>query len=199
MVYSELTKKAMKIAFDAHKDQVDKSGMPYIYHPIHLAEQMDDECSTCVALLHDTVEDTDITFETLSELGFPKEIIDALKLLTHNKEVPYMEYIKEIKKNKLATKVKCADLAHNSTVSRLDVVDNKVLQRVKKYFKALVFLNEIDNEEDVNYYVVDNTRLVKRKGRMFFSISNSGNWKESTSHDIVAFYDVAKNFEELDI
>ena len=54
-------KKALRISFNAHKSQIDKSGMPYVYHPFHLAEQMDDELSTCVALLHDVVEDTDIT------------------------------------------------------------------------------------------------------------------------------------------
>ena len=105
MIYTDLTKQAMKIAFDAHKDQVDKSGMPYIYHPIHLAEQMDDEYSTCVALLHDTVEDTDLTFEKLEACGFPTDVIDALKLLTHEDSVPYMEYVKKIKDNQIAKKV----------------------------------------------------------------------------------------------
>ena len=75
MIYTEMTKKAMMIAFQAHKNQTDKSGMPYIYHPIHLAEQMIDEESTCVALLHDVVEDTDWTFEELAEQGFDGRII----------------------------------------------------------------------------------------------------------------------------
>ena len=152
-----------------------------------------------MALLHDMVEDTYITFKDLEKYGFPKEVIEALKLLTHNKDIPYMEYIKEIKKNKLATRVKCADLAHNSTVPRLDVVNNKALQRVKKYFKALVFLDENDKEEEAKYYVMDNTRLVKRENTMFFSISNSGIWEDSTSYDIAAFCDAAKNYEELNI
>ena len=57
MLYTNLTKKALKISFQAHKNQLDKSGIPYVYHPFHLAEQMDDEYSVCVALLHDVVED----------------------------------------------------------------------------------------------------------------------------------------------
>ena len=99
MLYTELTKKAMKISFEAHKNQVDKNGIPYIYHPIHLAEQMDDENTICVALLHDVVEDTDITFEELQKSGFNDNIIEALKLMTHDERVSYMDYVREIKNN----------------------------------------------------------------------------------------------------
>ena len=101
MIYTDLTKKAMKLCFDAHKNQVDKSGMPYVFHPFHLAEQMTDEATTVVALLHDVVEDTELTFEDLEKQGFSYEIINALKLLTHDKKIPYMEYVGEIKKNKI--------------------------------------------------------------------------------------------------
>ena len=99
MIYTPLTKKALKISFAAHKDQVDKSGMPYVYHPFHLAEQMNDENSTCVALLHDVVEDTDITFDDLASEGFPAEVIDALALMTHDDNVPYMDYVRKIQTN----------------------------------------------------------------------------------------------------
>ncbi|MBQ6860258.1 MAG: HD domain-containing protein [Clostridia bacterium] len=144
MIYTKLTKKAMKIAFNAHKEQVDKTGLPYIYHPIHLAEQMNDENTTCVALLHDVVEDTEITFEDLEKEGFTKEIIEALKLMTHGDAVPYLEYVKEIKKNPIATAVKLADLNHNSDLSRLDVVDEKAKERVEKYKKAIEILTSLD-------------------------------------------------------
>ena len=140
MIYTPLTKKAMKIAFEAHKEQIDKSGMPYIYHPIHLAEQMVDEATTCVALLHDVVEDTETTFEALEREGFTAEIIEALKLLTHNDAVPYMEYVVAIKNNPIAKTVKLADLAHNSDLTRLDVVDEKAVKRVEKYKQAIMFL-----------------------------------------------------------
>lgn len=141
MIYTDLTKKALKISFSAHKDQVDKSGMPYVYHPFHLAEQMDDEYSTCVALLHDVVEDTDITLDELSEL-FPKEVTDAIAMMTHDDSVPYLDYVREIKNNPIAAKVKLADLKHNSDLTRLDVVDDKALERVEKYKKAISILTD---------------------------------------------------------
>ena len=140
MIYTKLTKLAMQISFDAHKEQKDKSGLPYIFHPFHIAEQMSDEITVCVALLHDVVEDTDMTFEKLSELGFTTEIIEALKLLTHDDSVPYMDYVKEIAKNPVAKAVKLADLRHNSDLTRLDVIDEKALKRAEKYKKAMELL-----------------------------------------------------------
>lgn len=140
MIYTDLTKKALKLCFEAHKEQVDKSGMPYVFHPFHLAEQMNDETTTVVALLHDVVEDTKTTFEDLEKQGFGVEIINALKLLTHDKGVPYMDYIAEIKKNRIATKVKLADLRHNSDLTRLSIIDEKSLKRKEKYEKAIRFL-----------------------------------------------------------
>ena len=78
MIYTEQTVKALKLCFVAHKEQTDKSGLPYVFHPFHLAEQMKDEATTCVALLHDVVEDSDMTLEGLREAGFPEEIVEAV-------------------------------------------------------------------------------------------------------------------------
>ncbi len=142
MIYSELTKKALKLSFDAHKDQTDKSGMPYVYHPFHLAEQMDTEETVIVALLHDVVEDTDYTIQDIADMGFPQTVIDALELLTHDKGVPYMDYVARIKGNPIASAVKLADLRHNSDVSRLDILDEKAIERNKKYEKAIRLLTE---------------------------------------------------------
>lgn len=142
MIYTAMTKMAMKLCFDTHKDQLDKTGLPYVFHPFHLAEQMDDEISTVCALLHDVVEDSNITFEDLAKMGFSGEIIDVLKLLTHAEEVPYMDYVREIKKNPTATKVKIADLKHNSDTTRLDVVDEWAIKRNEKYAEALRILTE---------------------------------------------------------
>ena len=141
MIYTALTKKALRISFNAHKNQLDKSGMPYVYHPFHVAEQMKDEYSTCVALLHDVVEDTDITLDELKSNGFPDEVIEALSLMTHSDDVPYLDYIRALKDNPLARKVKMADLAHNSDLSRLDVVDEKAVERVNKYKQAILILD----------------------------------------------------------
>ena len=140
MLYTKLTKLAMKIAFEAHKDQTDKTGLPYIYHPAHLAEQMTEESTTCVALLHDVIEDTDMTSEQLREMGFTEEMLTALQLLTHDAAVPYMEYVQAIKSNRIATIVKLADLRHNSDLTRLDVVDDKARVRVQKYQQAIALL-----------------------------------------------------------
>ena len=142
MIYTELTKKALKLCFESHKEQVDKSGVPYVFHPFHLAEQMTDESTTVVALLHDVVEDAATTFEDLEKQGFSDEIINALKLLTHDKGVPYMDYVAEIKTNRIATVVKLADLRHNSDLTRLSVVDEKALKRKEKYEKAIKLLVE---------------------------------------------------------
>ena len=117
MIYTPLTNKAMKIAYAAHHGQVDYNGIPYIFHPIHLAEAMDDEISCCAALLHDVVEDTDVTMEELA-LEFPDAVIRVLKLLTHEKGVDYFEYVRAIKADPVAVKVKLADLAHNGDQTR---------------------------------------------------------------------------------
>lgn len=112
MIYTALTNRAMVIAYDAHHGQVDKQGIPYVFHPFHVAEQMTDELSTCVGLLHDVVEDSDVTLEDLAR-EFPAEIIEALALLTHDESVPYLEYVQALASNELARAVKRADLEHN--------------------------------------------------------------------------------------
>ena len=94
--YTSLTKKAMMICFETHKNQKDKSGMPYVFHPFHLAEQMETEDEICTALLHDVAEDSDCTIEDLKKEGFSADTIEALRLLPHEKSVPYMDYITAI-------------------------------------------------------------------------------------------------------
>lgn len=118
MIYTPLTNKAMKLAYDAHHGQIDAGGIPYIFHPYHLAEQMQDEITTCVALLHDVVEDTSITIDEL-EGEFPQEVITALQLLTHDPSTDYFDYIQELKDNPVAKAVKVADLNHNTDATRL--------------------------------------------------------------------------------
>ena len=142
MIYTDLTKKALKVCFEAHKEQIDKTGIPYVFHPFHLAEQMDDEISTVCALLHDVVEDTEITFASLSEMGFPAVVIEVLNLLTHEDGVPYMDYVKKIGTNPIAKKVKIADLTHNSDVTRLDHIDEYAMKRNEKYAEALRLLKD---------------------------------------------------------
>ena len=142
MLYTPLTKKALRLCFDAHKGQTDKSGMPYVFHPFHLAEQMTDEISTVCALLHDVVEDTDYTLDDLSEMGFPPEVTEVLALLTHDPSVEYLDYVREIAKNPTAKIIKLADLKHNSDLTRLDEIDGLALARVEKYKTAIAILSE---------------------------------------------------------
>ena len=140
MIYTELTKRALLLSFEAHREQRDKSGMPYVYHPFHVAEQMKDEYTTVAALLHDVAEDTDITIEDIRKMGFPDRVCDALRRLTHDKNVPYMEYIEALSSDPIAAAVKLADLEHNSDLSRLDSVDDKALARAGKYKAAIKLL-----------------------------------------------------------
>lgn len=145
MIYTDMTKRAMRIAFDAHKDQLDKAGLPYIFHPFHLAEQMRDETSVCVALLHDVAEDTSVSFEDMESQGISCRVIDALKILTHDSSVSYTDYIQKVKDsgNKVAIAVKLADLRHNSDTSRLSIVDEKAVARLKKYKVAIDILEAL--------------------------------------------------------
>lgn len=143
--------KALAIAQVAHQGQKDKGGVPYIQHPLAVASKMDTEDEVIVALLHDVVEDSEYTFEDLEKEGFSDHVIDALKLLTHDPKVPYMDYIRNLKDNKLARKVKLADLNHNSQLSRLNHEPTMAdLKRLKKYEAAKQLLNEnIDHPEEV--------------------------------------------------
>ena len=142
MIYTDLTKKALLISFEAHKNMKDKSGMPYVYHPFHVAEQMNDEYSVCVALLHDVVEDSGFTLDDLREAGFPDEVVNAVALMTHGEETPYFEYIEKLADDPIARRVKLADLEHNSDLGRLDTVDEAALMRVEKYRRAKQLLLE---------------------------------------------------------
>lgn len=142
MIYTEATKKALKLCFRAHRDQTDKSGLPYVFHPFHLAEQMQDEDSTVVALLHDIVEDTDTTIDDLIAMGFNDRVIAAIRLMTHDDAVPYMDYVARIKENPIARAVKLADLAHNSDPARLDAMDDWTKARMEKYARAIHLLEE---------------------------------------------------------
>lgn len=142
MLYTPLTCKAMRIAYAAHHGQVDKGGLPYIFHPYHLAEQMDDEVSCCAALLHDVAEDTNVTLQELAK-EFPKEVIEVLKLLTHPEGVPYFDYVRAIKADPTAVKIKLADIAHNSDQTRCtNLSPEQLLYFREKYAKAKAILTE---------------------------------------------------------
>ena len=141
----EIITKAFNFAKQAHKGVKRRSGEPYIMHPIAVAKIVCTEIglgstSICSALLHDVVEDTPLTFADLRERGVAPEVIEALKLLTHDESVPYLEYVRSLKPNPLARAVKLADLRHNSDLSRLPRITEKDQRRAEKYAKAIAVL-----------------------------------------------------------
>ena len=140
MIYTELTKKAMQIAYNAHHGAYDKGGMPYIHHPLHLAEQMSTEEETAVALLHDVIEDNCVTADELISKGIPACVTEAVVLLTKPLDEDYPDYVRRVAENPLAKKVKLADLKHNSDISRLSDVTEADLARLEKYKKAIEIL-----------------------------------------------------------
>ena len=144
MIYTPLTIRAMQIAYAAHHAQVDTAGVPYIFHPLHLAEQMEEEISCCAALLHDTVEDTEITLEALAA-DFPPEVVEAVGLLTHEEGTDYYDYVRRIRGNPIAKKVKLADLNHNMDATRfagVEVPKERIGYFRDKYTKAKAILLE---------------------------------------------------------
>lgn len=142
MIYTPMTIRAMKLAYEAHRGQLDYNGVPYIYHPCHLAEQMTDEISCAVALLHDVVEDTAVTLAEL-ESQFPPAVTEAVALLTHDESVDYFDYVAAIRENPVAKRVKLEDLAHNSDQSRCvgsDLTPEQLAYWREKYAKAKAIL-----------------------------------------------------------
>lgn len=142
MITTPLTVKALRIAQAAHAEQTDKGGQPYIGHPMAVAESMDDELTTVVALLHDVLEDSPMTEEDLAGFGIPDRAIRALRLLNHDPKVPYLSYVKQLRTDTVAVAVKRADLRHNMDLSRLGHEPTEEdLRRLKKYQMALEILD----------------------------------------------------------
>lgn len=140
----ELLGKAIKIAIEEHYDTYDKSGAPYILHPLHLMNQfMFDKELAMIAVLHDVVEDSDITLDDLADEGFNNRVLCAVGLLTHEKGVSYEDYIEKIGTNFDAIRVKRKDLEHNSDITRLKGVTDKDFARIKKYHRAFTRLGEL--------------------------------------------------------
>jgi GTP diphosphokinase / guanosine-3',5'-bis(diphosphate) 3'-diphosphatase len=138
-----LLEKAILVALDAHGGVLDKSGKPYILHPLRLMMAMDSEEAQITAVLHDVVEDSDVTIEELAQMGFSSDVLSALTLLTHDGErIDYAAYIAEIKGNPLAREVKLADLTHNMDPRRLPApLTERDWQRLQQYRLAWEVLN----------------------------------------------------------
>lgn len=146
MIWNDLTRKAFEIACQAHMGQTDKSGVPYILHPLRVAEHMPTAELAAVGLLHDVVEDTYVGVAELRDEGIPSEIIDAVVLLTHTHKdgLTYLEYVERLKDHALAAPVKKSDLQHNSLITRLPgEPTEKDVKRLEKYKAALKILCDV--------------------------------------------------------
>ncbi len=131
--------KALVISMKAHKGQKDKAGKKYIFHPIKVAMLSKGYKTKIVALLHDVIEDSDVTIEDLSKY-FDRDIVLAVDCITKKKGQDYQNYLNIVKNNELARKVKIADLTHNSNLNRLEKITEVDIMRKEKYLKAIEFL-----------------------------------------------------------
>ena len=137
---TNFVEKAIKLALKIHTGQVDKAGKPYILHPLRLMLKFSSDDEMITALMHDVVEDGDITLADLENLGFSKNVVSAIDCLTKRDNESYEAFIKRINQNPLAKKIKIEDLKDNMDLTRLDYISDKDIARVKKYHKALSIL-----------------------------------------------------------
>ncbi|GIZ15507.1 phosphohydrolase [Capnocytophaga catalasegens] len=132
--------KALNIAIEAHKGQTDKAGMPYIFHLLRVSEKGQTETEKICGLLHDIVEDTEWTFDKLKQEGFSDKIVSVIKCITKRNGEIYMDFIKRVSKNPIATRIKINDLEDNMDIKRLSFLTEKDLERLNKYIRAYHFL-----------------------------------------------------------
>ena len=134
--------KAIAIAAQAHQDQDDKAGAPYILHPLRMMLRMSSETEMMAAILHDVVEDTDWTLDKLRQAGFSEEVVQAVECLTQRDHETYDEFITRVRTNAIASKVKLADLEDNMDMRRLRTLTAKDAERLHKYHRAWLALRQ---------------------------------------------------------
>ncbi len=128
--------KAISIAAQAHESQKDKSGAPYILHPLRMMMRVKSETAMIAAILHDVVEDSDWTLEQLRGEGFSEEVLEAVDCLTNRDGESYDEFIVRVKTSIIARQVKIADLEDNMDIKRIGEMTPKDLARIEKYHRA---------------------------------------------------------------
>lgn len=141
----DLIKLAHEICVKAHDGQVDKVGMPYHLHPERVAARCTTDAETIVALLHDTIEDTDITPAYLLSKGFPQEIVDGILSVTKIEGESYEDFVARAKKNSIGRMVKIHDLEDNMDLRRLAELSDSTVERLRKYIAAYRFLKSDEN------------------------------------------------------
>ena len=127
---------AIALAVEAHRGQRDKSGQPYILHPLRVMFSCETEIERIVAVLHDVVEDTGRSFDDLRKLGYSEDVIAALDCVTKRPGEDYEQFIERAAANPVARKVKLADLKDNMDLRRLVSVEHKDMDRLNRYMKA---------------------------------------------------------------
>ena len=127
---------AIILAINAHKGIKQRNGTPYILHPLTLMAQFHTEAEQMAAVLHDVIEDTEVTLDDLRAAGYPSAVVEALDLLTRRDDETYEAFIERIKPNRLARQVKIADLEHNMNVRRLPTISEQDARRLEKYRQA---------------------------------------------------------------
>lgn len=135
---------ALKVAIESHAGQTDKGGQPYILHPLRLMHQCTSEEEKIVAVLHDVVEDSQMTISALEALGFTDTILAAIAALTKQPSEDYSAFIQRVASNPLARKIKIIDIQDNLDITRLPKVSDKDLARIKKYHQALHTLQAVN-------------------------------------------------------
>lgn len=131
-----LLEKAIEIALHAHAGQKSKDGSPYILHPLRVMARMQSDEEKIAAILHDVVEDSAVTLEDLRKAGFPEEVLVVVKLLTHEPAISYEDYVERLKPHPVARRIKLADLEDNSDIRRLSGIEERDLERLRKYHRA---------------------------------------------------------------
>ncbi len=128
---------ATQLAIETHREQLDKSSQPYINHVLRVMNAGQTLKEKIVGALHDVIEDSDITIDDLMLKGFTPDILDAVNAMTFNDSVEtYDEYIDRVIQNPIAVRVKLNDLTDNMDLRRLHSLDDKAIERLKKYFDA---------------------------------------------------------------
>jgi (p)ppGpp synthase/HD superfamily hydrolase len=129
---------AIKIAVDAHTGQLDKSGQPYVLHPLKVMCALSNEKDRIVGVLHDVIEDTNITYDYLISNGFAgeTEILDAIESVTKKEDETYDEFIDRAALNPIGRRVKLADLQDNMDLSRISNPTEKDYARIRRYERA---------------------------------------------------------------
>ena len=130
---------AIALAVEKHRGQRDKNDRPYILHPLRVLHRLDwnaPESARIAAVLHDVVEDTDVTLDELRERGFPEEAVRAIGLLTKHEGESYAQFIERLLPDPIARMVKRADLEDNMDIRRLERVGDKERERLDRYRAA---------------------------------------------------------------